>query len=231
MSSGAGLPAHCVCGLLASAQRQFRTGYCFPPCLLGAGCYIYLDMSEPRAGWRSTPLLPRWHLTCRSSWTRLFVARFATTGAPNGSDSAFPWKCRTCSLSSMSSSSLSWRRGNPSWIPQLLRIWWSMSSLCSSTSLSWRRVISHGPGCSADHSDPPVILGQGGQCPCYAGEQAVKIPVVAQRRLPMVCQTMETPRERDFLGKCVARASSFDHLQCQEPSHIYFILKEKTNIF
>ena len=24
-------------------------------------------------------------------------------------------------------------------------------------------------------------------------------------------------RERDFLGKCVARASSFDHRQCQEP--------------
>ena len=35
------------------------------------------------------------------------------------------------------------------------------------------------------------------------------------------------PRERDFWGKCVARASSFDHRQCPEPKHIYFIFQRK----
>ena len=59
-------------------------------------------------------------------------------------------------------------------IPQLPYIWWSMFLLCSLPSLSWRRGISHGPDCSADHSDSPVTLGQGGQCHCYAGVQAVR---------------------------------------------------------
>ena len=31
----------------------------------------------------------------------------------------------------------------------------------------------------------------------------------------------------NFLGKCVARASSFDHRQCQEPKHICFVFKRK----
>ena len=35
------------------------------------------------------------------------------------------------------------------------------------------------------------------------------------------------PRGRDFVGKCVARDSSFDHRQCQEPKHIYFIFEKK----
>ena len=43
----------------------------------------------------------------------------------------------------------------------------------------------------------------------------------------MVETSRGVPRERDFLGKCVARASSFDHPQCQEPKHIHFILKRK----
>ena len=35
--------------------------------------------------------------------------------------------------------------------------------------------------------------------------------------LDLVVEGQEGPRERDFLGKCVSRASSFDHPQCQQP--------------
>ena len=36
-------------------------------------------------------------------------------------------------------------------------------------------------------------------------------------RLSFLRRNLRRSRERDFLGKCVARSSSFDHRQCQEP--------------
>ena len=75
--------------------------------------------------------------------------------------------------------------------------------------------------------------------PVSRGRKEVDITVINVRvfsfRPPVgqVKQLMREERsrgfgsERDFLGKCVARASSFDHRQCQDPQHIYFIFKEK----
>ena len=41
--------------------------------------------------------------------------RCATTGARDGSDSVFPWRCRSCSPLTKSSPSLSWCRGRSPW--------------------------------------------------------------------------------------------------------------------
>ena len=54
-------------------------------------------------------------------------------------------------------------------IPQSPYIWCSMLLSCSSGSRSWRRGISHGPDCSADHCDSSVTLRHGGQYPCFSG--------------------------------------------------------------
>ena len=44
---------------------------------------------------------------------------------------------------------------------------------------------------------PQLLPGHGGQCPCQAGLQVVKIPVVAQRQFPMVFQTIDTTQLLD----------------------------------
>ena len=66
-------------------------------------------------------------------------------------------------------------------IPQLPHCLWSMSLLCSSTSLCGAEAVSHGPDCSADHVSTDA-RGQGG--------------VVVQRPIPMVLVTMEVPQFR-----------------------------------
>ena len=64
----------------------------------------------------------------------------------------------------------------------------------------------------------PVVVAPGRfQKPCGKHSSSSPMLIVIQR----------FARERDFLGKYVARASSFDHPQCQEHSHNYFILREK----
>ena len=69
-----------------------------------------------------------------------------------------------------------------------LRIFRSRSSSRSSISCRDAEAHPHGP---CDHRDSPVAIGHGGQCSYFAGRL---FPVVAQRRLPMVFQTIETPQ-------------------------------------
>ena len=45
--------------LASTAQRQFRTGYCFPPGLLGEGGCIYLDMPEHTCGVAFDATIPK----------------------------------------------------------------------------------------------------------------------------------------------------------------------------
>ena len=75
--------------------------------------------------------------------------------------------------------------------------------------------------CRADHCDSPVILGQGGQCSCFAGGQAFKTPVLAQRQFPMVFQTINIHQLLDtVIDVLLCRSCSLparSHVAVQRP--------------
>ena len=63
--------------------------------------------------------------------------------------------------------------------------------LCRSCrfSLSWCRGRPHGPDCSSDHKDSPVLLQQGDRCPCCTGR--ADFPC-RERPIPIVLAVQQT---------------------------------------
>ena len=84
----------------------------------------------------------------------------------------------------------------PPWIHQLPYIWWLMSLLCSSTSLSWRRGISL-VQTALWTVFPQLLLDKVVDAPVVKVVNVVKIPVVAQRQFPVVLQTIDIPQLLD----------------------------------